>query len=164
MVFDLFIGTEWSNREERGSDGMIETCHPKRLAGILRIGAMRWDGSTYPKHTFTFKYVLRIYLTEKECSQDEKYRSLHNNYSICLASLASASGYQPLPMLYPLPTTLAGLPTIRRFSPSAEKSPESLLQQDTTDPFGRIVPLPIVQRLPIKTLSPIRTGICRGCT
>ena len=58
MVFDLFIGTEWSNREERCADGVVPARHAKCFAGILRIGTMRGDRRANPKHTLAFKYVL----------------------------------------------------------------------------------------------------------
>ena len=58
MVFDLFIGTEWSNREERCADGVVPARHSKCFAGILRIGTMRGDRRANPKHTLAFKYVL----------------------------------------------------------------------------------------------------------
>ena len=58
MFFNLFIRTEWSDREERCTDGVIAARHSKRFAGILRIGTMRGDRRTNPKHTLAFKYVL----------------------------------------------------------------------------------------------------------
>ena len=47
---------------------------------------------------------------------------------------------------------------MRMLSPFIEKSPETFELHDTIEPFGKIVPLPIVERLPTNTSFPIITG------
>ena len=51
---------------------------------------------------------------------------------------------------------------MRMLSPFIEKSPETFELHDTIEPFGKIVPLPIVERLPTNTSFPIITGFNRG--